>query len=83
MSNPIMPIDLDALESVTGGSSPRRSSYGSSEQLLNDLGSLATSIKDVTAKTSGFDSTQMMMFVMLAMRNQSPNVVYVGRSRCW
>jgi len=87
MSNVIMPIDLNALGSVTGGGSHGNgsSSYGGGSQILNDLGNLATQLKDVTAKTSGLSSTSMLLLCCLALqRNQGPtNVVYFGRPRCW
>jgi hypothetical protein len=74
MSN-LTTIDTLALETVTGGTK-------SGDALLKDLSSLASSIKDLSAKTSGFSSTQMLLLVALAMRNQQPaNVVYVGRPR--
>lgn len=81
MSNPIMSIDPNVLQTVTGGSHSPRSYGSSSDQLLKDLSSLASSIKDISAKTSGFDSTQTMLFLMLAMQrsNQGSNVVYVRR----
>jgi hypothetical protein len=74
-----MPIDSFVLETVTGGKS-------SSDALLKDLSSLATSIKDLSSKTSDFSSTQMLLLVALAMRNQQSqaNVVYVARGpRYW
>jgi hypothetical protein len=87
MSNVIMPIDLNALGSVTGGSHGHgSSSYGGGSQILNDLGNLATQLKDVTNKTSGLSSTSMLLLCCLALqRNQGPatNVVYFGRPRYW
>ena len=89
MSNVIMPIDLNALGSVTGGSHSHGSGsygYGAGSPILNDLGNLATQLKDVTAKTSGLSSTSMLLLCCLALqRNQGPatNVVYFGRPRCW
>ncbi len=76
MSKPdlLMPIDLGQLSLVTGGKS--------GDPLLNDLSNLATQIKDVTAKTSSFSSSQMFLLVALVLqRNNSANtsVVYVNR----
>ncbi|HEU0030566.1 MAG TPA: hypothetical protein VFQ53_08035 [Kofleriaceae bacterium] len=81
MSNPIQSIEPDALATVTGGTH----SSSSSDQLLKDIGNLATSIKDITQKTSGFSSTQMLLLCCLALqRNQShANVVYVGPRSWW
>jgi hypothetical protein len=80
MSNVLMPIDSLVLQTVTGG-------YKSSgDALLNDLSSLASSIKDLSSQTSGMSSTQMLLLCCLAMRNQQSqsNVLYVARgSRCW
>ena len=78
MSKPttLATIDSLVLDSVTGGRS------GAGDQLLNDLNSMASSIKDLSNKTSGFSSSQMLLLAVLAMRNQQPtNVVYVGRPR--
>lgn len=79
----IMSIDSNSLESVTGGST--RKSYGGSDPILTDLGNLATQLKDVTNKTSGFSSTSMLLLCCLALqRNQGgANVVYVGHPRYW
>ena len=75
MSKPdlLMPIDLGQLTLVTGGKR--------SDPLLNDLSTLATQIKDVTAKTAGFSSSQMLLLLVLMQRNNSANtsVVYVNR----
>jgi hypothetical protein len=80
MSNALTTIDTLSLETVTGG-------YKSSgDALLKDLSSLASSIKDLSKQTNGMSSSQMMLMVVLAMRNQaqSSNVVYVARGpRYW
>lgn len=73
----LMSIDLSQLETVSGGKS-----HG--DPVLNQLSSLATSIKDLTAKTSGFSSSQMLLLGLLFLRNNAPahtNVVYVSRNR--
>lgn len=77
MSN-LTTIDSLVLDTVTGGAR-------SGDQLINDLNSLASSVKELGNKTSGFSSSQMLLLAMLAMRNQQPaGVVYVGRPRfCW
>jgi len=80
MSNEIKAIDLNVLDAVTGGTKR-------GDSLINDLSYLATSIKDLTQKTSGFSSTQMMLLCCLALQrnqpNASTNVVYVSRGRWW
>jgi len=80
MSKPVLPspIDLEQLRTVTGGRA--------SDPLLNDLSSLASQIKDVTAKTSGFSSSQMLLLCALVLQRQNQghaNVVYVGRGPRW
>jgi hypothetical protein len=84
MSKPpdLMPIDLGQLATVTGGK------HG--DPLINDLSYLATSIKDLTAKTSGFSSSSMLLLCMLALQRNNggfgrtnTNVVYVSRPRHW
>jgi hypothetical protein len=80
MSNVLTPIDSLVLATVTGGKS------SSSDYLLKDLSSLASSIKDLSKQTSGMSSTEMLLLCCLAMRNQQPqsNVVYVARGpRYW
>jgi hypothetical protein len=86
MSKEPKPIDLATLEAVTGGSKR-------GDNVLNDLSYLASSIKDLTAKTSGFSSTQMLLLCCLALQRNnggggfgcggSTNVVYVQRGRWW
>lgn len=82
MSKPdlLMPIDLGQLTLVTGGKR--------GDPLLNELSTLATQIKDVTAKTSDFSSSQMLLLCALMMRNNnsaSTSLVYVNRGPrfCW
>jgi hypothetical protein len=78
----LMSIDLNQLDAVSGGKH-----HGSSgDPVLSQLSSLASGIKDLTAKTSGFSSSQMLLLGLLFMqRNQAPqtNVVYVSRGRWW
>jgi len=72
--DPLQPIDLGQLSLVTGGKR--------GDPLLNDLSSLATQIKDLTAKTSGFSSSQMMLLAVLMMQRNSSsqtNILYVNR----
>lgn len=80
MSN-LPSIDLHALATITGG----RGSSSNIDQVLQTLNSITDSIKDISTKTSGFSSSQMMLLCVLAMqRNQPANgVVVVGRGRCW
>ena len=82
MSN-LPAIDLAALQTVTGGGSrTRSSSSGGIDDLLKQLGSITDSIKDISKKTSGFSSSQMMLLCVLAMQRTQPSgVVVVGRGR--
>ena len=75
MSKPdlLMPIDQGQLTLVTGGKR--------GDPLLNEISTLASQIKDVTAKTSDFSSSQMLLLLVLMQRNNSANtsIVYVNR----
>jgi hypothetical protein len=84
MSTPLTSIDPNALATVTGGGG-RPSKGGSGiDGLLDQLSSMAGSIKDIKKKTSGFGQTEMLMLCMLAIQNRpQANVVYVGRRRSW
>jgi hypothetical protein len=74
MSNELPAIDPTTLTTVTGGRH-----HG--DKLLSEIGSLASQIKDITAKTSGMSSTQMLLLAAVFMQRRSaPNVVYVGRN---
>jgi hypothetical protein len=53
-------IDPAALCAVTGGTSRI-------DGLISDLSSLSSSIKEIETKTRGFDDTQMLLLLMLAM----------------
>lgn len=78
MPHPLVSIDLAALAAVTGGGT----SGSNIDQLLEQLNSITGTIKDIGKKTSGLDSTQMMMLCVLAMRqNQATNVVVVDGAR--
>lgn len=79
MSN-LPAIDLAALETVTGGGSrTRSSSSGGIDDLLSQLNSITDSISNISKKTSGFSSSQMMLLCVLAMQRSQPGVVVVGR----
>ena len=82
MSNSIMPIDLVTLEAVTGGTHK-----GRSDALLSDISNLASQLKDVTNKTSGFSSTQLLLLCCVALQRNNPysqtNVVYYQRGGRW
>lgn len=77
-SNLIATIDPSILDEVIGGV---RSSGGSSgiDGLLSQLNSITSTIKDINKKTSGLNSTEMMMLCVLAMQNRpAAGVVVVG-----
>ena len=80
MSNKILSIDPTALSTVTGGTKH------SGDPFLDDISKLASSIKDISAQTKGFSSTQMILLMGIALqRSQATNVVYVSgrRGRWW
>ena len=81
MSN-LPAIDPQALQTVTGG---RGSSSGNIDDLLKQLDSITNSISNISKKTSGFSSSQMMLLCVLAMQRNQPNgLVVLGRGRgCW
>jgi hypothetical protein len=72
MTAPLAPIDLQTLQTVTGGSSQI-------DSLLGTLNSLTGTINDIKNKTNGLDSNSMLVLCMLAMQQRQTNVVYVGR----
>ena len=82
-------LNLEVLDTVTGGTSTRNAycGGGSSNVLLNQLSALADSVKDITNKTSGFSSSQFLLFAVLAMANRNNGgggvVYYAGPPRWW
>ena len=83
MSN-LSAIDLQALQAVTGGVRGASSNSGI-DGVLQTLDSITSSIKDISSKTSGFSSSQMMLLCVIAMQRTQPNGVVLvgGRGRCW
>ena len=88
MSRELVSIDPHVLDNVTGGkaSSGTGSGGGSSsgiDDLLGQLSSITSSIKDIKTKTSGLSSSEMFMLCALAMQNrpQQASVIYVGPRR--
>lgn len=83
MSN-LPAIDLAALQTVTGGGSRTRgSSNGNIDDLLKQLNSITDSISNISKKTSGFSSSQMMLLCVLAMQRTQPAGVVVVGPRRW
>jgi hypothetical protein len=86
MSRQLVSIDPHVLDAITGGKSGSGSgggggSSGSSsiDGLLHQLHSITGSINDITKKTNGLSSTEMLMLCALAMQNRPPaGVVYIG-----
>jgi hypothetical protein len=86
MSNPLTPVDLNTLEAVTGGTTTTPSSTatprcsGGSNDLLNTLNSISSTIKDLsnTSTNTGFSTTQILMLGLLMNQNRQVNV-YVRR----
>jgi hypothetical protein len=91
MSNLLTPVDLESLETVTGGAtttststtttSSRTRSAGSSDQLLQTLTSLSQTIKDIgnAANKSGFSTTEILMLGLLLNQNRGSVNVFVRR----
>lgn len=74
-------IDLEQLRTVTGGARQ-------GDPLLNDLSNLASQIKNVSAQTSGFSSSQMFLLCALVLQRNNnhggnTNFVYVSRGPRW
>jgi hypothetical protein len=73
-------IDLEQLRTVTGGAR-----HG--DPLLNGLSNLASQIKNVSAQTSGFSSSQMFLLCALVLQRNNnhgnTNFVYVSRGPRW
>lgn len=91
MSRPLVSLDPHVLDVITGGksssssgsggggSSGGSSSSGNIDGLLHQLHSITGSIKDITSKTNGLSSTEMLMLCALALQNRpAASVVYVG-----
>lgn len=85
MSRELVSIDPHVLDAVTGGkanSSSGSSGSGNIDDLLGQLNSITSSIKDITTKTNGLSSPEMFMLCALALQNRpSASVVYVGPRR--
>jgi hypothetical protein len=84
----IKALDINQLDTVTGGGS--RGSYNSGSALANQLSSIADSVKCLTNKTSGFSSSQFLLFAALALQSQRSNwnggsttVYYSSGHRWW
>jgi len=86
MSRELVSIDPHVLDAVTGGKATSSPSSGSGniDDLLGQLNSITSSIKDIKTKTNGLSSPEMFMLCALALQNRpSANVVYVGPRRGW
>jgi hypothetical protein len=85
MSRELVSIDPHVLDEVLGGKSHGGSSSSNIDGLLSQLNSITGSIKDITKKTSGLSSTEMLMLCCLALQNRpaASSVVYVGPRRGW
>ena len=88
MSNLLTPLDLDALNAVTGGTatnaSPSACIGGSSDALLQQLTSLSSTIKDIgnTAHKTGFSTSEVLMLGLL-MNQRSSQVNVIVRRPFW
>jgi hypothetical protein len=85
MSNLLTPVELHLLEAVTAGANTssittktttQRSSSGSSDQILQTLNSLSSTIKDIASASnaSGFSTTQILMLGLLLNQQRQVNV---------
>jgi hypothetical protein len=83
MSNLLTPVDTQALEAVTGGATATpRCSSSSSDQLLQTLTGIASTIKDLgnTSNRTGFSTTEVLMLGLLMNQNRGGQVnVFVRR----
>jgi hypothetical protein len=86
MSNLLTPVDLHALEAVTGGTATTpRSGSSSDDQLLQSLNSIASTIKDLgnTAHKTGFSTTEVLMLGLLMNQNRGGQVNVFVRRPYW
>jgi phage-related minor tail protein len=86
MSNLLTPVDLNALEAVTGGTATTpRSSSSSNDQLLQTLTGIANTIKDIgtTANKTGFSTTEVLMLGLLMNQNRGGQVNVFVRRPYW
>jgi hypothetical protein len=79
MSNLLTPVDLQLLDAVTGGATATATATSrctSSDQLLQQLTSLSSTIKDIgnTANKTGFSTTEVLMLGLLMNQNRQVNV---------
>jgi len=82
MSNLLKPLDPEALNAVTGGTSTKTSSTkaaiggSSSDALLQQLTSLSSTIKEIgnTASKTGFSTTEVLMLGLLLNQRSQVNV---------
>lgn len=81
MSSLLTPVDLHALEAVTGGASVAQSCSTSSDPLLQTLTTLSNTIKDIgnTANKTGFSTTEVLMLGLLMQQRNPQQVVFVRR----
>lgn len=92
MSHLLTPVDLQILEAVTGGatgsttgSTTPRCSSSSSDQILQTLNSLSSTIKDIgnTANKTGFSTTEVLMLGLLMNQNRGGQVNVFVRRPYW
>lgn len=82
MSNLLTSVEPRILEAVTGGATAvpatatASSRCASGDQLLQQLTSLSSTIKDIgtTANKTGFSTTEVLMLGMLMNQNRQVNV---------
>ncbi len=89
MSNLLTPLDLEALNAVTGGTSTKTPAAcvggsSSNDALLQQLTGLSNTIKDIgnTANKTGFSTTEVLMLGLL-MNQRSSQVNVIVRRPFW
>ena len=83
---PIDSLDVHALETVTGGTTLSSRCAGGGSDLINQITTLANSIKDIgcAAKSTGFSTTDMLMLgLLLSQQNRAQVNVFVRRPYWW
>jgi hypothetical protein len=86
MSNLLTPVDLQALEAVTGGAATTpRCNSSSNDALLQTLTSISSTIKDLgnASSKSGFSTTEVLMLGLLMNQNRGGQVNVFVRRPYW
>jgi hypothetical protein len=85
MSNLLTPVDLQALEAVTGGKSAARCT-SSNDPMLQNMMQLSNTLTSMgkASNATGFSTTEIMMLGLLLSQQRSARTVNVlVRRPCW